>query len=534
MSRLRKSSSLSNLVASININEVDDEYNENKEQQQQQQQRQRGGGGGGDIKNKTDNNNKTYDDDDDSLSQDKIFKPQLKRVASMIDTNKMNNRELMKAIDENYGDDDEKKLGRNLYNPVNRLLTKTVIRSHMSMLDLETAATTTTSNDAKSTTKDAAAAEHSMMQALRISSTKKKENENDDDVASRIISDANLVSAAGLSGDYKEAEYEDTLRDIIVNKHADWPKDFQILRELGKGLCGTVYLARLNDTKQLVAFKVMQKSKLAQIGEEKHASSERLSHLEVSNGPFISNLFHSYSDPHAYYLLTEYAPCGDLFQCLVYHGLPSLQDAKVYISQISAAIAYLHVKQYVYRDLKPENILLRANGDACLGDFGMAKQLFNVDDRAYSFCGTSQYMSPEVLARKGCRFEADLWSLGILIYELCSGATPYANVHGNQELYEAVVNDSENGGVWCPEWFDDDTIDIVHRLLKCSELDRLGAGGSDSMEKYFQHAWFQSCDVKDVLKGTIKSSLRPRKRNIVYDLRLGAQLNQGNVPWWQD
>ena len=114
MSRLRKSSSLSNLVASININEVDDEYNENKEQQQQQQQqqqRQRGGGGGGDIKNKTDNNNKTYDDDDDSLSQDKIFKPQLKRVASMIDTNKMNNRELMKAIDENYGDDDEKKLG---------------------------------------------------------------------------------------------------------------------------------------------------------------------------------------------------------------------------------------------------------------------------------------------------------------------------------------------------------------------------------------------------------------------------------------
>ena len=351
--------------------------------------------------------------------------------------------------------------------------------------------------------------------------------------------DSNLVSAAGLSKDYKEAEYDDSLREVIISPSSSFPKDFTVLRELGKGLCGTVYLARLHDTKQLLAFKVMQKSKLVSVGEEKHAAYERHVHMDVSNGPFIATLFHSYDDPTAFYLLTEYAPCGDLFQCLVYHGLPSLSDAKVYISQVSAAIAYLHVKKYVYRDLKPENILLRANGDVCLADFGMAKKLEREDERAYSFCGTSQYMSPEVMSKKGCRFEADLWSLGVLIYELCSGATPYANVRGNHiELYEAVMSVDANGGVWCPHWFDADTVDIVRKLLRLDELARLGAGGGDAMDAYFSHPWFHNgefkCDLKNVLRGEVTPALKPRKRNIVYDLRLQNQLECGNVPWLSD
>ncbi|CAL6302385.1 unnamed protein product [Bathycoccus prasinos] len=337
--------------------------------------------------------------------------------------------------------------------------------------------------------------------------------------------DSNLVSAAGL--------------EVIISPSSSFPKDFTVLRELGKGLCGTVYLARLHDTKQLLAFKVMQKSKLVSVGEEKHAAYERHVHMDVSNGPFIATLFHSYDDPTAYYLLTEYAPCGDLFQCLVYHGLPSLSDAKVYISQVSAAIAYLHVKKYVYRDLKPENILLRANGDVCLADFGMATKLEREDERAYSFCGTSQYMSPEVMSKKGCRFEADLWSLGVLIYELCSGATPYANVRGNHiELYEAVMSVDANGGVWCPHWFDADTVDIVRKLLRLDELARLGAGGGDAMDAYFSHPWFHNgefkCDLKNVLRGEVTPALKPRKRNIVYDLRLQNQLECGNVPCLSD
>ena len=413
------------------------------------------------------------------------------------------------------------------------------IHSHASVLDLIQMETREKEEDRAG----------KLLGRLHISSEAKTEREDtadDDDHKDRKGNihaikedDSNLVSAAGLSKDYKEAEYDDSLREVIVSPSSSFPKDFTVLRELGKGLCGTVYLARLHDTKQLLAFKVMRKSKLVSVGEEKHAAYERHVHMDVSNGPFIATLFHSYDDPTAYYLLTEYAPCGDLFQCLVYHGLPSLSDAKVYISQVSAAIAYLHMKKYVYRDLKPENILLRANGDACLADFGMAKKIERDDERAYSFCGTSQYMSPEVMSKKGCRFEADLWSLGVLIYELCSGATPYANVRGNHvELYEAVMSVDMNGGVWCPHWFDADTVDIVRKLLRLDELARLGAGGGDAMDAYFSHPWFHNgefkCDLKNVLRGEVTPTLKPRKRNIVYDLRLQNQLELGNVPWLID
>ena len=487
---------------------------------------------------------KGVSDDDDDFEEEGGEKP-MKRVASMKAMMMMTEKE-----EEDFGGRKKTPPGSPLRRTNNKLggsvvggLRKTAtIHSHASVLDLMQISETREEEDRAG----------KLLGRLHISSQEEVEElEVKEGVKGTAAAqtqtqtqtvkedDSNLVSAAGLSKDYKEAEYDDSLREVIISPSSSFPKDFTVLRELGKGLCGTVYLARLHDTKQLLAFKVMQKSKLVSVGEEKHAAYERHVHMDVSNGPFIATLFHSYDDPTAYYLLTEYAPCGDLFQCLVYHGLPSLSDAKVYISQVSAAIAYLHVKKYVYRDLKPENILLRANGDVCLADFGMAKKLEREDERAYSFCGTSQYMSPEVMSKKGCRFEADLWSLGVLIYELCSGATPYANVRGNHiELYEAVMSVDANGGVWCPHWFDADTVDIVRKLLRLDELARLGAGGGDAMDAYFSHPWFHNgefkCDLKNVLRGEVTPALKPRKRNIVYDLRLQNQLECGNVPWLSD
>ena len=563
--RLRKSKSLSNLV-------------QQQQQQQKQQKQKRGAFAGGETVIQNEENSMKLDKeeedaerrehkiryeeeekeekeeeelkttkktDDDYFEEEGGEKP-MKRVASM------KAMMMMEEEEEDFGGRKKTPPGSPLRRTNNKLrgsvvggLRKTAtIHSHASVLDLMQISETREEEDRAG----------KLLVRLHISSQEEVEEfevkegvkgtaaaQTQTQTQTQTVKedDSNLVSAAGLSKDYKEAEYDDSLREVIISPSSSFPKDFTVLRELGKGLCGTVYLARLHDTKQLLAFKVMQKSKLVSVGEEKHAAYERHVHMDVSNGPFIATLFHSYDDPTAYYLLTEYAPCGDLFQCLVYHGLPSLSDAKVYISQVSAAIAYLHVKKYVYRDLKPENILLRANGDVCLADFGMAKKLEREDERAYSFCGTSQYMSPEVMSKKGCRFEADLWSLGVLIYELCSGATPYANVRGNHiELYEAVMSVDANGGVWCPHWFDADTVDIVRKLLRLDELARLGAGGGDAMEAYFSHTWFHNgefkCDLKNVLRGEVTPALKPRKRNIVYDLRLQNQLECGNVPWLSD
>ena len=255
-----------------------------------------------------------------------------------------------------------------------------------------------------------------------------------------------------LGSEFVDAEYTDGIPDPSLMKNATF-RDFLILRELGRGLCGTVYLAKFRETDQLVAFKVMRKQKLIDVGEVHHAVREREVHAKINNGPFIEKLLHAYQDAWALYLVLEYAPCGDLFQAMNYHGLPTMDDAKVYTMQCALALDYIHQHGYVYRDLKPENILLDTDGCVRLADFGMSKLLEHPTDRAMTICGTAQYMSPEVLNHRGCRFEADLWALGILIYELCSGSTPFgSDKDSRQDLYKRLLH-HRNATMTFPTWF---------------------------------------------------------------------------------
>jgi len=332
-----------------------------------------------------------------------------------------------------------------------------------------------------------------------------------------------------LGSEFVEAEYAEGTPDWKSMSQTTCFKDFVILRELGRGLCGTVYLAKYRATDQLVAFKVMRKQKLIDVGEIRHAVREREIHARVNQGPFIDKLLHAYQDRWALYLVLEYAPCGDLFQAMNYHGLPSLHDAKVYTTQCALAIEYIHQCGYVYRDLKPENILLDTNGCVRLADFGMAKRLDTADERAYTICGTAQYMSPEVLTHRGCRFEADLWALGILIYELCSGGTPFGADKGTrQELYRKLMN-HQNATMTFPTWFDQDTCSIVKALLHENERARLGANGA--FTDIYAHPWFAPTSQVEVLKGLTLPRLQPRRRNIVYDMKLRESIASGDIPW---
>ena len=283
-----------------------------------------------------------------------------------------------------------------------------------------------------------------------------------------LVSDGAKVARKSLFGEGRFPELPAPRRDADASQ-------YRLLRELGRGLCGTVYLAEEKATGRIVAFKVMRKTKLVDVGEATHASEERRLHERVSSGPFINRLLASFQDPWALFLVLEYAPCGDLFQAMNFHGLPSRFDATVYAAQVAIALGHLHALGYVYRDLKPENILLHPHGSAQLADFGMAKRLTfsdgaSVDRRArggdanthdksvgkrsdtgctggshdartYTICGTAQYMSPEVLLHRGCRFEADLWALGIFVYELVTGDTPFSVASGSrQELYRKLMS----------------------------------------------------------------------------------------------
>ena len=304
--------------------------------------------------------------------------------------------------------------------------------------------------------------------------------------------------------------------------------DYHLLRELGRGLCGTVYLGRERDTGRIVAFKVMRKTKLVDVGEANHASEERRLHERISDGPFINRLLASFQDPWALFLILEYAPCGDLFQAMNFHGLPTRGDAVTYAVQVATALEHLHGLGYVYRDLKPENILLHPHGSVQLADFGMAKRL-DRNQRTYTICGTAQYMSPEVLLHRGCQFEADLWAMGIFVYELVTGDTPFSSISGSrQELYRRLMShDPEQMAM--PPAVDRQTASLVRALLRNAEHERLGAGGK--WHELYAHVWFAGVDVLAVQRGDITPQLSPRRRNVVTDPALQKALERGDVPW---
>ena len=304
--------------------------------------------------------------------------------------------------------------------------------------------------------------------------------------------------------------------------------DYHLLRELGRGLCGTVYLGRERDTGRIVAFKVMRKTKLVDVGEANHASEERRLHERISDGPFINRLLASFQDPWALFLILEYAPCGDLFQAMNFHGLPTRGDAVTYAVQVATALEHLHGLGYVYRDLKPENILLHPHGSVQLADFGMAKRL-DRNQRTYTICGTAQYMSPEVLLHRGCQFEADLWAMGIFVYELVTGDTPFSSISGSrQELYRRLMShDPEQMAM--PPAVDRKTASLVRALLRNAEHERLGAGGR--WHELYAHAWFAGVDVRAVQRGDVTPQLSPRRRNVVTDPALQKALERGDVPW---
>mmetsp|Transcript_19934 Transcript_19934/g.49955 ORF Transcript_19934/g.49955 Transcript_19934/m.49955 type:complete len:407 (+) Transcript_19934:304-1524(+) len=304
--------------------------------------------------------------------------------------------------------------------------------------------------------------------------------------------------------------------------------DYHLLRELGRGLCGTVYLGREKSTGSVVAFKVMRKTKLIDVGEANHAAVERRLHETISQGPFVNRLLASFQDPWALFLVLEYAPCGDLFQAMNFHGLPSRHDAVIYAIQVATALEHLHGLRYVYRDLKPENILLHTNGSVQLGDFGMAKQL-QPGERTFTICGTAQYMSPEVLLHRGCYFEADLWALGIFIYELTTGDTPFSSNSGSrQELYRRLMSHNPEKMV-LPNSMDRRTVSLVKGLLQNDEAKRLGAGAL--YHQLYQHPWFDGVDVAGVQVGAVTPQLNPRRRNIINDPQLQAALESGDIPW---
>lgn len=219
------------------------------------------------------------------------------------------------------------------------------------------------------------------------------------------------------------------------------PDDFEVLRLLGKGTFGQVYQVKKRDTDRIYAMKILSKKLIVKKKEIAHTIGERniLVRTSAAASPFIVGLKFSFQTPTDLYLVTDYMSGGELFWHLQKEGRFPEDRAKFYIAELVLALEHLHDNNIVYRDLKPENILLDANGHIALCDFGLSKANLNNDGTTNTFCGTTEYLAPEVLLdESGYTKMVDFWSLGVLIFEMCCGWSPFY-AENTQQMYKNIA-----------------------------------------------------------------------------------------------
>jgi protein-serine/threonine kinase len=288
------------------------------------------------------------------------------------------------------------------------------------------------------------------------------------------------------------------------------PEDFQILRLIGKGTFGQVYQVRKKDTGRIYAMKVLSKKVIVQKKEVAHTVGERniLVRTAMSDSPFIVGLKFSFQTPSDLYLVTDYMSGGELFWHLQKDGKFEEKRAKFYIAELILAIQHLHENDIVYRDLKPENILLDANGHIALCDFGLSKANLTKNDTTNTFCGTTEYLAPEVLLdESGYTKMVDFWSLGVLVFEMCCGWSPFY-AEDTQQMYKNIAF----GKVRFPR----DTLSLEGRnfvkgLLNRNPKHRLGA--TDDAEELKRHAFFADIDWDALSKKLITPPFKPQLKS---------------------
>ncbi|KAI9094599.1 camp-dependent protein kinase 9 [Phlyctochytrium arcticum] len=275
--------------------------------------------------------------------------------------------------------------------------------------------------------------------------------------------------------------------------------DFSLIKTLGTGTFGRVYLTQYRNTNKYYAMKVLKKVEVVRLKQVEHINSEKqiLSQIQF---PFIVNLLCTFQDDTNLYMLLEYVVGGELFSHLRKAGRFSNDMTRFYAAEIVLAIEYLHEQDIIYRDLKPENLLLDERGHIKITDFGFAKK---VEDRTWTLCGTPEYLAPEIIQSKGHGKPVDWWALGILIFEMLAGYPPFFD-DSPFGIYEKILA----GKIQFPPHFDPYAKDLIKRLLTADRTKRLG-NLKDGAEDIKRHRWFRGVDWRALQNRLVHAPIVP-------------------------
>ena len=263
---------------------------------------------------------------------------------------------------------------------------------------------------------------------------------------------------------------------------------------------------------RVYAMKVLSKKVIVQKKEVAHTVGERniLVRTATADSPFIVGLKFSFQTPTDLYLVTDFMSGGELFWHLQKEGRFNEARAKFYIAELILALQHLHNYQIVYRDLKPENILLDANGHIALCDFGLSKANLTKDDTTNTFCGTTEYLAPEVLLdEQGYTTMVDFWSLGVLVFEMCCGWSPFY-AEDTQQMYKNIAF----GKVKFPrDALSTEGRNFVKGLLNRNPKHRLGANGD--AEELKNHPFFDDIDWDALTKKMVVPPFKPKLKSVL-------------------
>ncbi|XP_061052973.1 protein kinase C delta type isoform X2 [Eubalaena glacialis] len=280
-------------------------------------------------------------------------------------------------------------------------------------------------------------------------------------------------------------------------------ENFTFLKVLGKGSFGKVLLAELKGKKEFFAIKALKKD-VVLIDDDVECTMVEKRVLALSGeNPFLTHLFCTFQTKDHLFFVMEFLNGGDLMYHIQDKGRFELYRATFYAAEIVCGLQFLHQKGIIYRDLKLDNVMLDRDGHIKIADFGMCKENMFGDKQASTFCGTPDYIAPEILQGLKYSFSVDWWSFGVLLYEMLIGQSPF---HGDDEdeLFESIRVDSP----YYPRWITRESKDILEKLLERDTTRRLGVTGNIKI-----HPFFKTINWALLEKRAVEPPFKPRVRS---------------------
>uniref|UniRef100_A0AAR2LRK1 cGMP-dependent protein kinase n=1 Tax=Pygocentrus nattereri TaxID=42514 RepID=A0AAR2LRK1_PYGNA len=364
----------------------------------------------------------------------------------------------------------------------------------------------------------------------------------DRDSYKHLIGGLEDVSSKGSEDAEAKAKYE-AENAFFFNLHLS---DFNIIDTLGVGGFGRVELVQLkSDEYKTFAMKILKKRHIVDTRQQEHIRSEKLI-MQEAHSDFIVRLYRTFKDSKYLYMLMEACLGGELWTILrdrsalhtyrdtlyiltyclqihefhhvfnitttlvkllflaYYRGSFDDSTTRFYTACVVEAFAYLHSKGIIYRDLKPENLILDHRGYAKLVDFGFAKKI-GFGKKTWTFCGTPEYVAPEIILNKGHDISADYWSLGILMYELLTGSPPFSGPDP-MKTYNIILRGIDM--IEFPKKITKNAANLIKKLCRDTPSERLGnlKNGVKDIQK---HKWFEGFNWDGLRKGTLAPPIIP-------------------------